>query len=210
MLNFAEGELGKCLTCGWMHNVLFQRTDHVYRPIVPPQEKLCLVIPQLVLDKYLALIKEYIPLVSTELIFDIDVFGFSDWEESKSKSAVIWTDIRNLTFLYRVNRGIRHQTLICCITATRDAYCPLLVSFDPTMRQVFYQGLHEGIELRVEITLSPYANAEIFGQHFDTVSIPVFVPNRQIERYQIKRAILFCNNSAARCLNDVLIKLAYH
>jgi hypothetical protein len=99
------------------------------------------------LDKYLVLIKEYISLVPTELIFNIDERGFSDWEEPKSRPIVIPTKIRNSTFHGSVNRGIRHQTLICCLTAAGDAHCPLFVSSDPAVRQTFDQGIREDIDI---------------------------------------------------------------
>jgi hypothetical protein len=68
-----------------------------------------------------------------------------------------------------MNRGIRHQTLICCITAAGL----LLVSPDPAVRKVFDQGVRESIDLRIEIAPSPYANAEIFDHYCYTVLIPV-------------------------------------
>jgi hypothetical protein len=134
MLNSVESEFGKRLTYRWMHNCLVRRADRVCRAIIPPQEKPRIEFPQLVLDKYLVLIKEYIPLVLTELNFNIDECGFSNWEKRRSKPLMILTGIRNSTFQYPVNRGIRHQTLIYCITAADNAYCPLLASSDPAVR----------------------------------------------------------------------------
>jgi hypothetical protein len=102
---------------------------------------------------------------------------------------VIPAGIRNSTFHHRVNRGIRHQIRICCATLVGDACCPLLVSSNPEVRQVFDQGVPERIGIRIKITPSPDANTEIFNRYCDTVLIPVVVSNREIERYQNKHAI---------------------
>jgi hypothetical protein len=57
---------------------LVRHADRVCRAVVSPQEKPRLEIPRTLLDRYLALIKEYIPLVPTELMLNIDESGFSD------------------------------------------------------------------------------------------------------------------------------------
>jgi hypothetical protein len=46
------------------------------------------------LDQYIALIKEWLPLVPAALIFGIDECGFSDWEESKYKPVLIPSRVR--------------------------------------------------------------------------------------------------------------------
>jgi hypothetical protein len=69
------------LTYGWVTTFLVRHPDGVCRAVVCPQEKPCLEIPRTFLDRYLALIREYIPLVPTKLIFNINKSGFSDWEE---------------------------------------------------------------------------------------------------------------------------------
>jgi hypothetical protein len=41
------------------------------------------------LDRYLALIKSWVPFVPAELIFNLDETGLSDWEEKKPKPVLI-------------------------------------------------------------------------------------------------------------------------
>jgi hypothetical protein len=67
-------------------------------------------------------------------------------EEAQVAPVVISADSRNLTFHSPINRGIRYQTLICCITAVNDADYPLFVSFALAVRQVFDQGVREAID----------------------------------------------------------------
>jgi hypothetical protein len=88
----------------------------------------------------LALIKKWVPLVPAELIFNIDECGFSNWEERNAKPVLIPCKVKNATLHYPVDRRIRHQILICCITAAGDAFCPLFVSAEQSVRQINAEG----------------------------------------------------------------------
>jgi hypothetical protein len=173
MLNFVEANFGKCLTYGWVATLLVRPADRICRAFVSPQEKPPLEISRTFLDRYLALVKEYVPLVPTELKFNINESGFSDWEEREHKGVLIPIRLPESTLHYPVNRSIRHQSLICCISAAGEAYCPLLASSNPAVKRVFDEGIREGTDLRIEIGPSAYMNSEIFERYCDTVLIPV-------------------------------------
>jgi hypothetical protein len=61
-------------------------------------------VPRHFLDDYLQLIKKYVPLVWSELIFNIDECGFSDWEEKKQKSVIILAETHGTALYYPINR----------------------------------------------------------------------------------------------------------
>jgi hypothetical protein len=48
------------------------------------------------LDRYLALIEFWVPLVPAELIFTLDETGLPDWEERKPKPVLIPTTVHNV------------------------------------------------------------------------------------------------------------------
>jgi hypothetical protein len=210
VLNFVESEFGKCLTHRWLHYFLERNASRVCRSVVSPQEQTRLQVPRLFLEQYIKIIKEWIPLVPAELIFNIDECGFSDWEERKAKPVLIPSRVRNATLHYPIDRRIRHQTLICCITAAGDAYCPLLMSADRSVRQVFDLGVRDGIDLKIEIAASPYVTQELFNTYIDEVVISVAVANRELAGCSGKPAILLRDNCSAHCCDDVLKKLARH
>jgi hypothetical protein len=130
-----------------MASFLKKHANLICRSVVHPQENVRLEVPHEYLDQYTRLIKEYVPLVPTELLFNIDESGFSDWEEHKPKCILIPTEARKTTLHYPANRKIRHQTLVCCVTAAGNVYCPLLVSSDPAARAVFEHRIRDGIQL---------------------------------------------------------------
>jgi hypothetical protein len=163
-----------------MASFLKKHAKLICRSIVRPQENVRLEVPHKHLDQYIRLIKKYLPLVPMELLFNIVESGFSDWAERKPKWVLIPTEARETTLHYPASRKIRHQTLACCVMAAGDAYCPLLVSSDPAARAVFEHQIRDGIDLQIEISLSPYVNAEIFERYVDTVLIPAVEANRQL------------------------------
>jgi hypothetical protein len=113
-----------------------------------------------------------------------------------------------MTLHYPVDREIRHQTLIGCVTAAGDAYCPLLLSADQSVRQIFETGVRDGIDLKVEIPSSPYVTQAIFNKHIDEVLIPAVISNRGLPICNDQPAILFGDNSSTHCSGEVLGKLA--
>jgi hypothetical protein len=139
-----------------------------------------LEVPHEYLDQYIRLITKYVLLVPTELLFNIDESGFSDWEERNPKCVLTPAEAREITLHYPASQKIRHQTLVCCVTDAGDAYSPLLVSSDPAARAVFEYQIRDGIDFRIEINPSPYVNAEIFERYVDTVLIPAVEANRQL------------------------------
>jgi hypothetical protein len=182
-----------------MASFLNSHANLIYRSVVGPQEKVRLEVPHEYLNQSIRLIKEYVPLVQTELLFHIDESGFSGWDERTPKCVLIPTKARETILHYHVSRKIRHQTLVSCVTAVADAYCPLLVSSEPTARAVFEYQIRDGIDLQIEISPSPDVNAEIFERYVDTVLIPAVETNRPSPACDKNEPFYFTTNVQLTC-----------
>jgi hypothetical protein len=193
-----------------MASFLKKDANLIHQSVVRPQGNVRLEVLHQYLDQYISLIKELVPFFPTELLFNIDESGFSNWEERKPKCVLIPTEARETTLHYPASRKIRHQTLFCCVMAAGDAYCPLLVSSDPATRAGFEHQIPDGIDLQIEINPSPYVNAEIFKRYVDTVLILPVEANRQLPGCDKKPAILFCDNCSGHMSNSMPEKLARH
>jgi hypothetical protein len=101
----------------------------------------------LYLDRSLALIKSWVLHVPAELFFNLDETDSSDWEEMKPKPVLIPTTVENADLSHPVDREIRHQTLLCCVSVSRDAYCPLLLCPNPAALSIFHMRIRDGIDL---------------------------------------------------------------
>lgn len=210
VLRFVEENFGKSLTYGWIEGFLSRRTSQIEKMTIAPQELTRMQIPRSYLDRYIALIKTYVPLVPAELIFNMDETGLSDWEERRPKRVLVPIHAGDSQLHYPVDRRIRHQTLLCCVSASGDAYCPLLVSAYSQASSVFDCGLRDGIDVKIEIRDSPYINAELFEQYVRDVFFPMVESNRGLPGCERKPAILFCDNCCAHCRQDFLRELAEH
>jgi hypothetical protein len=112
------------LTHGWIQKFFSRHSTSVANAVVSPHELPRLQTSRCNLDKYVNLLKAYIPFVPSELIFNLDETGLSDWGERRSEPLPITADGVSRPLHYPVDHGIHDQTLLCCISASGDAYCP--------------------------------------------------------------------------------------
>jgi hypothetical protein len=178
LLNCMEERFHVTLTHGWISTILSRHSEKVGRAFVSPQELPRLQTPQCYFDKYIDLIQACVPLVPSELIFNLDESGLSDWEERKSKAVLVKTKAADQPLHYPVDRGIRHHTLLRGISASGDAYCPLLLSPSREVLGIYEKGARENIDLQRKIVDSPYVTREIFIEYVRRILIPAVESNR--------------------------------
>jgi hypothetical protein len=87
-----------------------------------------LQVPRQYLNQYIELMTKYVQLIPAELIYNLDETSLSDWKDSRPKPILVPMDLRDSMVHDSVNRQIQHQTIICCVSASGDAYCSLLAS----------------------------------------------------------------------------------
>jgi hypothetical protein len=162
------------------------------------------------LDKYIDLTKAYIPLVPSELMVNLHESRLSDWEERKSKTVLVKAEAGDQPLHYPVDRGIRHHTLLSCISASANAYCPLLLSPTPAVLGKYEKGVRENTDLQIEIVDSPCVTRDIFIEYVRSILISAVESNRLSPGCQNKPAILFCDNGASHCHDEVKRELAEH
>jgi hypothetical protein len=167
-----------------------------------------LQIPRSFLDDYIRLIQTYVPLVPTELIFNPDETGLSDWEERKSKPVIVPSDATQTPLHCPIDRGARHHTLLCCIFASGDAYTPLPITPRPSANRTFEKGVSTGIDLKLKIRLYSYVDADLFRKYIQEVFLPAVATNRRLPGCKNKHAILFCDNCVRHCSEEILKELA--
>jgi hypothetical protein len=163
MLNYVEGRFNKTLTYRWMRRFLDRHKSEVSGVTVVPQEKLRLEVPRCYLEEYLTLIKKIVPIVPTELsLFNLDEPGLSEWENRRSKPVLVPAQEQESTLHYPVDRPVRHHTLLCCVTASGDSYCPMLIAPTASARKLCDTGMQDHIDLIIEVKQPIYATVELF------------------------------------------------
>jgi hypothetical protein len=98
---------------------------------------------------------------------------------------------------------------MCCISAAGDSYCCLLIAPNRGVQEIFETGIRRDIDIMMEIRGAAYPTAEIFPRYIETVLYAI-VANRKLPGCRNKPAILFCDNCACHCSEDILIEFARH
>jgi hypothetical protein len=182
---------------------LDRHADEVSGVTVAPQEQLRLEVPRCCLDEYITLLKKIIPIVPSELVFNFDETGPSDWEDQKIKPVLVPAAEEASTLHYPVNRNIRHHTLMCCVNAAGDAYCPMLIAPNAEATQIFDTGARDHIDLVLEIRRPAYATGELFARHIEEIFFPAVEANRQLPGCQDKLCLFFCDNCSIHCTESI-------
>jgi hypothetical protein len=145
-----------------------------------------------------------VPLVPAELIFNLHETVLSDWEEQKKKPVIVPSHASSLTLHYPIGRAIRHRTLLCCISASGDAYSPLFIAPRPKTRRIFDKGTRENIDFKREIRQVLEVDAELFNQYIKERFIPTVASNLELPGCTNKPAILPFDNCASHCSKEIL------
>jgi hypothetical protein len=208
ILRFIEETMWKTVTYSWLRSFLSRHGDEISLRVAKPQENPRLQTPRSHLNQYISLIQRLIHLSPAELIFNVDESGLSDWEERKQKEVIVIKDVEADDLHYGVDRSIRHQTLVCLISASGDAYCPLIIANDRRVLGIFETGVRAEIDLKIAIQPSPYINTDLFEQYISDVFIPSLETNRKMPGCEGKPAILFLDNVRAHCSDRLMERLA--
>jgi hypothetical protein len=98
--------------------------------------------------------------------------------------------------------------LLCCASASRDAYSPLLVAPGPNVARIFEKCVRENIDLKLEIRQTAYVDARILNVGIQDVFLPTIAANLELPGCANKPALRFCDNCTSHCSEETLRELA--
>jgi hypothetical protein len=73
---------------------------------------------------------------------------------------------------FSVSRKILHQTMFVCVNASGATLCPLIVTTNSVILEIFQGGGQDEIDVKIRVSSSSYVNADIFSDYMRDVSIP--------------------------------------
>lgn len=209
IIKWVREKYGKYLTYGWISNFLTRRSGQVIELTVGSQEELRLQVPRIYLQRYLRLIPRVVVGKSLELIFNLEETGISDWEDRRSKKIVAPATLQGRDLHVAVSRKIKHETLLCTVSAAGDAYNPLLISSDEKIGQLFEKlPIRENVDLSVLFKRPAYVNADIFQWYIFNKFMPVIQSERKDGSPEENIAIAFWDNCRCHCSDDLYRSLA--
>jgi hypothetical protein len=187
-----------------MKRFLDRHKSEVSGVTVALQEKVRLEVPRYYLEEYLTLIKKIGPTVPAELLFNLDETGLSERENRRSKPVLVPTQEQESTLHYVVDRSVRQHTLLCCVTASGDSYCAMLIAPTVSARKLFDTGVKNHIDLIIEVKQPAYVTAELFHRYITEVFFSALETNQQLRGCENMLCILFCGNCSIHCQDQLL------
>jgi hypothetical protein len=124
------------------------------------------------------LIKKIVPIVPTELLFNLDKTGLSEWENPRSKPILFPTREEESTLHDPVDRSVSQHTLLCYVTASGDSYCPMLITPTASARKLFDTGVRDHIDFIIKVRQPAIARAELFPRYITKDFFPALETNR--------------------------------
>jgi hypothetical protein len=102
----------------------------------------------------------------------------SDWEDRKSMPILVPATAADSAIHSLVNRSLRHHTFLCCVSASRDSYCLVLITANAEATNISDTGVRDDIDLMMEVRQPAYAVANPFCREIEQIFLPALEANR--------------------------------
>jgi hypothetical protein len=115
------------VTKGWVHAFIGRHLDAIQVCRSRPQEDTRMIVPRTHLEEHFQLMKSVVEGKLSELVFNLDEVGFSDWEDRKPRTVIVPPSVSPDDVYHPVSRKYRHSTLLACVSAAGDALTPMII-----------------------------------------------------------------------------------
>jgi hypothetical protein len=151
----------------------------------PPQEEQRLQVPRAFLERTAQDLNDHVQGSISELIFNFDQVGISDWQDRKPKK-VVPAAMFDQTIDHGVSRNLKSVSVIACALAAGQS---LLLYIVTSLNSSLVQGqlkMHDvcfGRDLTLKFHQKPHINVGIFLDYVRTVFLPYLVSSRGLAEF---------------------------
>jgi hypothetical protein len=196
---------------GWVNSFLGRHADRLCKAKIGPQEAQLLEIPRCFLEETVRRIAQHVQGRPTELVFNLDEVGISEWEVRKVKkmNVIVPRSSRGQTIHHKINRRLKHLSVIACVSAAGESLTPYIVTSQdsPVVRaQLKKRCVRFGTAFLWKSRAKPYTNAEIFEEDIHTVFLPNLDELRNLEEFAAEDVILLMDNCPGH-MGEVILNL---
>jgi hypothetical protein len=131
-----------------------------------PLEDSRLTVPRAQLEKHLNTMKTILAGKFSELVFNLDEIGFSEWEKRKPKTIIAPRSIPADQVFHSVSRRCHHVTLLACVSAAGDALTPMVISGPPFHNSLWAIGPRRDEDVIIRHRNPAYINEELFSNAY--------------------------------------------
>jgi hypothetical protein len=148
--HYCEVKCSRSISRGWVNSFILRHQEDLSETKSTLQKDTRLEVPRAFLDKTIRTLREYVQGMNAGLVFNLDEVDMSEWEDRKPKKVIVPKTITEDTVYHRVSRGVKHISIVICITAARESLTPYIVTSqdsEPLRKRLMRQDFRIGIDL---------------------------------------------------------------
>lgn len=204
IINYVLENFKISVTNGWVNSFICRHQNDIQKCKSYPQEDLRMTVPREYLDTHILNLKEYIQGMCSELLFNLDEVGTSEWEERKILKVVVPKSADKNGVQHHVPRNTTHMTLLVCVSSAGDALTPMLITKCAIPQDFEKTGVRLGEDIIIKQKNTPYMDDALFTEYITTVLIPYISNLRQNNMYINEKAVILMDNARCHCSESVL------
>jgi hypothetical protein len=178
-----------------------------------PQENQRLEVNRVFLGAAIEGIRTHVQNACAELVFNLDKIGISEWEDRVERKMIVPSVMREQKIFYGIHRGLKHISVVTCISAGGDHVIHFLVSTqatDAVVRKLKTGGLRIGIDMIFKKRDKPYMNAVLFHEYISTVLLLHIARVQSNPGLEHEPTVLMMDNCSVHMHDDTLQELTAH
>jgi hypothetical protein len=190
-----------------VNSFVFRHSGEVIQTRSTAQEEQRLQVPRAFLERTRRDLNKHVQGCVSELIFNLDEVGISDWDDCKTRRVVLPATMDVRPIHHAVSRNVKHIPVIACVSAAGESLMPYIITShnSPAVQeQLRQQSVRSGREFRLTSNHRPYVNAEIFLEYVRTVFLPYLVCVRGLATFAAEEAVLLMDKSSAHVSDDAI------
>jgi hypothetical protein len=192
------------LTKGWIHAFIGRNLETLQECRSFPMEDNRLTVPRDQLEAHIQTMKTLIDGHFSELVFNLDEVGSSEWEDRKPKKIIAPRSVPADQVFHSVARRYRHVTLLACVSAAGDALTPMIISGPVIRDSLWAMGLRQDEDAMVRRRNPAYVSEELFFEYVSDVVIPYVDSLRSQPQFENQPAILLMDSALPHVSERVL------
>ena len=193
-------------TKGWIYSFIQRHSDVLKKATSFPQEDTRLTVPVEFLVQHIENMNEIVNGVCSELLFNLDEMGSSDWEDRKTKKVIVPNEADPKSIFHKTSRKFKHQTLLSIISAGGDALTPLIITSTNVEKDLNKLGYRSGEDAIFKVRSPAYIDENIFLEYIQSVFIPYVKTIRENPVFTKEPRVLLMDSCSSH-LNPELLAL---
>jgi hypothetical protein len=132
LLNYCIATFGTAVTREWVDSFLSCHAAELFETKSFPQENQRLEVPRVFLEAAIEGIRTHVQNACADLVFNLDEIGISEWEDRVERKVTVPSAMREQKIFHGIHRGLKHISVVTCISAGSDHVIPFLASSQAT------------------------------------------------------------------------------